>query len=107
MRTIVAASPATSGAEYAELVLGIDPVLFMGPAVESESERAARLDVAYDVLSDLWREDAESAAYATTLVLAASKSRPSPSVGRPSRGYRACAYGAQLRGGRIGGARWL
>ncbi|UGQ10026.1 hypothetical protein LO772_24480 [Yinghuangia sp. ASG 101] len=74
-------------------MLGIDPVLFAGPVVESESERAARLDVAFDVLNELWREDADSAAYATTLFLTSAPIvRRTELVGRHG---RVCA---QLRG---------
>ncbi|WP_436773906.1 hypothetical protein [Yinghuangia sp. YIM S09857] len=104
MRTIVAGRPTSSGGEFAELVLGFDPVLFTGPAVETESERAARLDVASDVLTEMWREDAEAATYATLLSLAAARLRPA--VVRRARGYRVCAYGS-LQRGRVGGARWL
>lgn len=68
MRTIVAGHMAFSGSEFAELAMGIDPELFAGPAEETESERAARLDAARDVLADLWREDPELAAYAESLM---------------------------------------
>lgn len=68
MRTIVGGRVVFSDAEFAELALGIDPELFMGPGEESAEERAARLDAARDVLADLWREDPELAAYAESLL---------------------------------------
>lgn len=68
MRTIVAGHMAFSGSEFAELAMGIDPELFAGPTDETPMERAARLDAARDVLTDLWREDPELAAYAESLM---------------------------------------
>ncbi|MEU8133769.1 hypothetical protein [Streptodolium elevatio] len=68
MRTIVAGHMAFSGSEFAELAMGIDPELFTGPTDETPMERAARLDAARDVLTDLWREDPELAAYAESLM---------------------------------------
>jgi hypothetical protein len=68
VRTIVAGHMAFSGSEFAELAMGIDPELFTGPTDETPMERAARLDAAHDVLTDLWREDPELAAYAESLM---------------------------------------
>lgn len=57
-----------SGAEFAELAMGVDAELFAGSPGESVSERGARLDAARDVLADLWREEPELAAYAAGLL---------------------------------------
>ncbi|MFI1382897.1 hypothetical protein [Embleya sp. NPDC020886] len=61
MRSIVAGRFAATVAEFAELALGIDWALFDGEPGESEQERAARLDAARDILSDLWATDRELA----------------------------------------------
>lgn len=68
MRTIVAGQTVFSGSEFAELALGVDPELFTGVEGETASERAARLDVARDVLADLRREAPELAEYAANLL---------------------------------------
>ncbi|MGW1722335.1 hypothetical protein ACWCQK_05265 [Streptomyces sp. NPDC002306] len=69
MRCIVAGHEAVTAAEFAELAFGIDRELFAGPLVnESEEERAARLDVAREVLAELRVTDPRAAAYAATLL---------------------------------------
>ncbi|MGW6404227.1 hypothetical protein [Streptomyces sp. NPDC055134] len=77
MKYIVAGHVAVTAAEFAELALGIDLELFAGPAMESEDERAARLDVAREVLAELRESDPEVAAYADALL------RTSPLTARP------------------------
>ncbi|MFA3838632.1 hypothetical protein [Streptomyces aureus] len=77
MKYIVAGHVAVTATEFAELALGIDLELFTGPAVESESDRAARLDVAREVLAELRESDPEVAAYAEALL------RTSPLAARP------------------------
>ncbi|MEU1779251.1 hypothetical protein ABZ545_07145 [Streptomyces abikoensis] len=67
MRTFIGAHEALDAVEFAELALGlpellsgIDRDLFCGPLVpESPQERAARLDVAREVLAEL-REQGEA-----------------------------------------------
>ncbi|MET9168401.1 hypothetical protein ABZW51_28370 [Streptomyces cellulosae] len=60
MRTWIAGQEALTGAEFAELALGIDIELFRGPLEpETDSERAAREDAARDILADL-RKQAEA-----------------------------------------------
>ncbi|MFA3840734.1 hypothetical protein [Streptomyces aureus] len=68
MKYIVAGHVAVTATEFAELALGIDLELFTGLAMESESERAARLDVAREVLAELRESDPEAAAYAKALL---------------------------------------
>ncbi|MEV5204367.1 hypothetical protein [Streptomyces sp. NPDC053720] len=68
MKNIVAGHVAVTAAEFTELALGIDLELFTGPAVESAMERAARLDVAREVLAELRESDPEVAAYAESLL---------------------------------------
>ncbi|MET9916234.1 hypothetical protein ABZZ04_04000 [Streptomyces sp. NPDC006435] len=68
MKTIVAGHVAVTATEFVELSLGIDLELFTGPAVESAQERAARLDVACEVLAELHESDPEAAAYAQSLL---------------------------------------
>ena len=59
MRTWVASQEALTEAEFAELALGIDIVLFRGPLEpETDSERAAREDAAREVLADLREQGA-------------------------------------------------
>nr|WP_237536241.1 hypothetical protein [Streptomyces sp. SID3343] len=50
------------------MALGVDPELFTGVDGESAEERAARVDAAHDILTALWREDPELAAYAAQLL---------------------------------------
>ncbi|MEV7020915.1 hypothetical protein [Kitasatospora sp. NPDC093558] len=64
MKSIVAGQHALGAEEFAELALGVDEELFAGVPGESVVERRARLDVAYEVLADLRREDPELAAFA-------------------------------------------
>ncbi|MFE3907314.1 hypothetical protein ACFXPY_45640 [Streptomyces sp. NPDC059153] len=68
MKNIVAGHVPVTATEFIELALGIDLELFTGPAVESAMERAARLDVAHEVLAELWESDPETAAYAESLL---------------------------------------
>lgn len=76
MRTIVAGRVAFSGVEFAELALGVDPVLFVGVPGESASERAARLDAARDVLAELAREEPELAEHAARLLAESADESP-------------------------------
>jgi hypothetical protein len=68
MRNIVAGREPVTATEFVELSLGIDLELFTGPAAESAMERAARLDVAREVLAELHESDPEVAAYAESLL---------------------------------------
>ncbi|WPW30715.1 hypothetical protein P6B95_27305 [Streptomyces atratus] len=68
MKNIVAGHEAVTATEFAELALGIDLELFTGSAAESAMERAARLDVAHEVLAELRESDPETAAYAESLL---------------------------------------
>ncbi|MEE1770642.1 hypothetical protein PUR34_21525 [Streptomyces sp. JV185] len=70
MKNIVAGREPVTVTEFIELALGIDLELFTGPAVESAMERAARLDVAQEVLAELRESDPETAAYAESLLRA-------------------------------------
>lgn len=67
MRTIVAGRQAITKLEFSELALGFS-ALFEGVDGESAMERATRLDVARDVLTELWREDRELAEHAARLL---------------------------------------
>ncbi|MDX3429486.1 hypothetical protein PV664_11110 [Streptomyces sp. ME01-18a] len=79
MKSIVAGHVAVTATEFAELALGIDLELFTGSATESQMDRAARLDVAHEVLAELRESDPETAAYAESLLrtLPLKESRPS------------------------------
>lgn len=68
MKTIVAGREPVTPTEFIELALGIDLELFTGSAMESAMERAARLDVAHEVLAELRVSDPETAAYAESLL---------------------------------------
>ncbi|MER5357556.1 hypothetical protein [Streptomyces sp. NPDC002785] len=95
MKTIVAGHVAVTASEFTELALGIDLELFTGPAVESAMERAARLDVAQEVLAELRESDPETAAYAESLLRTLSLKRrsdgrrPRRAVRRPVKGCTA------------------
>ncbi|MFD8343559.1 hypothetical protein ACFV2C_14945 [[Kitasatospora] papulosa] len=78
MKSIVAGREPVTATEFVELALGIDLELFTGPAAESALERAARLDVAREVLAELRESDPEAAAYAASLL------RTLPLTSRPS-----------------------
>ncbi|MFM9495495.1 hypothetical protein ACKI1Q_17975 [Streptomyces galilaeus] len=94
MKCIVAGHEAVTAAEFTELALGIDPELFAGPAVrETDEDRAARLDVAREVLAELRESDPQTAAYAASL-LRTSPLRTQPTARRPRRnaGRRAAAH---------------
>ncbi|MEV8093709.1 hypothetical protein [Kitasatospora sp. NPDC085879] len=71
MKSIVAGQRAVNFEEFAELALGVDEELFAGVPGETVLDRAARMDVAMAVLTDLRREDRELAAYAERLMAAA------------------------------------
>lgn len=68
MKYIVAGREPVTATEFIELALGIDLELFAGPVVESAMERAARLDVAREVLAELRESDPDFAAYAESLL---------------------------------------
>lgn len=68
VRTIVNGRLAVTNFEFTELALGVDAELFTGVDGESGEERAARVDAAHDILTALWREDRELAAYAAQLL---------------------------------------
>ncbi|MGW1354348.1 hypothetical protein ACWCQE_34500 [Streptomyces sp. NPDC002409] len=68
MKTIVAGREPVTATEFTELALGIDLELFTGPATETVMERAARLDVAREVLAELYESAPEVAAYAESLL---------------------------------------
>ncbi|MYR36536.1 hypothetical protein GTX14_06010 [Streptomyces sp. SID4944] len=87
MKNIVAGREPVTATEFVELALGIDLELFTGPAVESPLERAARLDVAVEVLADLEDTDPEAAAYARSLMRTLPL-KPLPTVGRTRRTAR-------------------
>lgn len=91
MKNIVAGREPVTATEFIELALGIDLELFTGSATESALERAARLDVAHEVLAELRVSDPETAAYAAsllrTLPLQAQTNgrRPRRTVRRPAK----------------------
>nr|WP_237535759.1 hypothetical protein [Streptomyces sp. SID3343] len=61
------------------MALGVDPELFTGVDGESAEERAARVDAAHDILSVLWHEDPDLAAYAEQLLGEVSQAAVMPS----------------------------
>ncbi|MEU1349736.1 hypothetical protein [Streptomyces sp. NPDC005795] len=92
MKTIVAGREPVTATEFIELALGIDLELFTGSATESAMDRAARLDVAHEVLADLRESDPETAAYAASLL----RTLPlkTPNCRRPRRtAHRSAARG--------------
>lgn len=93
MKTIVAGHEAVTATEFAELALGIDLELFTGSAAESTMDRAARLDVAHEVLAELRESDPETAAYAESLLRTLPLRSPRPSGRRPRRAVRRPAKG--------------
>ncbi|MDF9870703.1 hypothetical protein ACFT79_01490 [[Kitasatospora] papulosa] len=84
MKSIVAGRWPVTATEFVELALGIDLELFTGSPTESVMDRAARLDVAREVLADLRESDPETAAYAESLMRALPLKQPRP-TGRRSR----------------------
>ncbi|MFF0397276.1 hypothetical protein ACFYSJ_16100 [Streptomyces sp. NPDC005248] len=88
MKTIVAGREPVTAAEFIELALGIDLELFTGSAAESALERAARLDVAHEVLAELRESDPETAAYAESLLRTLPLKQPRLSGRRPRRAVR-------------------
>ncbi|MFD8605834.1 hypothetical protein AMK14_30290 [Streptomyces sp. TSRI0445] len=70
MKSIVAGREPVTATEFVELALGIDLELFTGSPTESAMDRAARLDVAREVLAELRESDPETAAYAESLLRA-------------------------------------
>ncbi|WP_327239672.1 hypothetical protein OG243_13635 [Streptomyces sp. NBC_01318] len=100
MKTIVAGHEAVTATEFAELALGIDLELFTGSATESAMDRAARLDVAHEVLAELRESDPETAAYAESLLrtlplksLCSSGRRPRRAV---RRSVKSCTAGSAV-----------
>lgn len=87
MKNIVAGREPVTATEFVELALGIDLELFTGPATESAMERAARLDVAHEVLAELRESDPETAAYAESLLRTLPLKRR-PDGRRPRRAVR-------------------
>ncbi|MBK5994464.1 hypothetical protein JHN53_23010 [Streptomyces sp. MBT58] len=85
MKSIVAGRWPVTATEFVELALGIDLELFTGSPTESAMDRAARLDVAREVLADLWESDPETAAYAESLLRALPLKQPHPTGRRPRR----------------------
>ncbi|MFH8472034.1 hypothetical protein [Streptomyces sp. NPDC018000] len=88
MKNIVAGREPVTATEFTELALGIDLELFTGPAVESAMERAARLDVAHEVLAELRESDPETAAYAESLLRTLPMKTQRPDGRRPRRTVR-------------------
>ncbi|MCX4235373.1 hypothetical protein [Streptomyces ortus] len=84
MKCIVAGHEAVTASEFAELALGIDIELFTGLTAESDTDRAARLDVAREVLAELRESDPQTAAYAQSL-LRTSPLNPRSAVRRSRR----------------------
>ncbi|MEV7641812.1 hypothetical protein AB0O32_17915 [Streptomyces rubiginosohelvolus] len=78
MKTIVAGREPVTATEFVELALGIDLELFTGSPTESVMDRAARLDVAREVLAELRESDPETAAYAESLLRALPLKQPHP-----------------------------
>ncbi|TDU05218.1 hypothetical protein EDD99_3723 [Streptomyces sp. 846.5] len=68
MRTFVAGHEALTAAEFASLALGFDVELFAGAPGESTMDKAARLDAAADLLTELEQQDPTAAAYAAHLL---------------------------------------
>ncbi|MFH9116711.1 hypothetical protein [Streptomyces globisporus] len=85
MKSIVAGREAVTATEFVELALGIDLELFTGSPTESSMDRAARLDVAREVLADLRESDPETAAYAESLLRALPLKQPHPTGRRTNR----------------------
>jgi hypothetical protein len=84
---MVAGHEAFDTFEFTELALGIDRELFAGLADETDTDRAARLDAANDVLADLAGDDPELTAYAQILMHQAPVPlrRPAPARRRTRR----------------------
>ncbi|GGO86699.1 hypothetical protein [Wenjunlia tyrosinilytica] len=87
---MVAGQEAITASEFVELAfgldeapLGVDRELFAGVLGESEQERAARLDVAREVLAELRASHPRDAAFAEALM----RSAPLP-LRRPSAAER-------------------
>ncbi|WP_263168149.1 hypothetical protein [Streptomyces sp. SCSIO ZS0520] len=75
MKCIVAGHVPVTATEYTELALGlsdpeagIDLELFTGRTGESATDRAARLDVAREILAELHESDPQAAALAESLL---------------------------------------
>ncbi|MGW1692163.1 hypothetical protein [Streptomyces sp. NPDC002399] len=92
MKDIVAGREPVTATEFIELALGIDLELFTGSATESAMERAARLDVAHEVLAELRESDPETAAYAESLLRTLPLKRQSDGR-RPRRAVRRMVKG--------------
>ncbi|MFF4856877.1 hypothetical protein ACFY2N_18505 [Streptomyces rubiginosohelvolus] len=86
MKSIVAGREPVTATEFVELALGIDLELFTGSPTESVMDRAARVDVAREVLADLRESDPETAAYAESLLRALPLKQPRSIRRRTRRG---------------------
>ncbi|MGW5738943.1 MULTISPECIES: hypothetical protein [Streptomyces] len=107
MKCIVAGHTAVTAAEFAELALGlsersagIDVELFVGTAAESEQDRAARLDVAREVVAELSEVDPIAAAYARELLKVSDLPKRAPRPRRELRALRGrrCPAGSSAQG---------
>ncbi|MFG2599543.1 hypothetical protein [Streptomyces sp. NPDC048445] len=100
MKNIVAGREPVTATEFIELALGIDLELFTGTPTESQMERAARLDVAHEVLAELRESDPETAAYAESLLRTLPLKQPRTSGRRTRRTVRrpvnGCAAGSAV-----------
>ncbi|ALU95239.1 hypothetical protein WQO_19095 [Streptomyces globisporus C-1027] len=85
MKSIVAGREPVTATEFVELALGIDLELFTGSPTESVMDRAARLDVAREVLAELRESDPETAAYAESLLRGLMLKQPRTSCRRNRR----------------------
>lgn len=102
MKCIVAGHIAVTATEFAELALGFaersagfDVELFIGTATESAKDRAARLDVAREVLAELREADPIAAAYARELLKVSDLPKRAPRPRRARRGRRPSVCAAQ------------
>ncbi|WP_405549884.1 hypothetical protein [Streptomyces microflavus] len=100
MKNIVAGREPVTATEFIELALGIDLKLFTGSANESAMERAARLDVAHEVLAELCESDPETAAYAESL-LRTLLMKTQPTGRRPRRTVRRPAKATAVAGSAV------
>lgn len=82
MRAFVAGHEAVTASEFVELALGVDRELFAGVSGESAGERAARLDVAREVLRELRETHPQDAAFAESLMRTAPMPRRLPTAAK-------------------------
>ncbi|MEU5958939.1 hypothetical protein [Streptomyces sp. NPDC047525] len=102
MKCIVAGHIAVTAGEFAELALGFaersagfDVELFIGTATESAKDRAARLDVAREVLAELREADPIAAAYARELLTVSDLPKRAPRPRRSRKGRRPSVCASQ------------